>query len=359
VRPAAASAAQEAPAAASLLQLEDASAASSGEALRVQATRRAVRFLTEAAGTLRSSALVAAAGRVAAAKDHFVKVRTIIRDLMAKLEADAEAEATQKSFCDESMAKSTDARDRAQSYIEELTATKHREETLIPKLEEEIAELSQDIADLKKQLNEATQLRQEDSDENKRKRGTAKEGEAAVDMALSVLNQFYSSAATALIQKKYEPEGGDREGNTVSDSAPEVFGDNYRGDQSSSKGIIGLLEVIMEDFVRTYDTLEVEEMQAEEEYDALKRDIEAAIKSKSESKDGKEERVKSGKVTLVETEDDLEEQNGLLDTAKDTLQQLKKQCVDGEETYEERVADRKKEIEALKHAHAVLEDWQA
>merc|ERR1719395_446892 len=87
-------------------------------------------------------------------KDHFVKVRGLIKDLIAKLEADAEAEAEQKSFCDKEMAKAIETRDAANAKLEEMAAAISRKETQKAELEEDIAELAEAIAELQKALNE-------------------------------------------------------------------------------------------------------------------------------------------------------------------------------------------------------------
>ena len=52
-----------------------------------------------------------------APQDHFVKVRTLIKDLLSKLKSDAEAEATQKGFCDKEMSKAINQRDEQQDLI--------------------------------------------------------------------------------------------------------------------------------------------------------------------------------------------------------------------------------------------------
>merc|ERR1719364_56831 len=92
-------------------------------------------------------------------EDHFVKVRGMIKDLVAKLEADASAEADQKAWCDEEMEKSTSKRDENIGAMEGDLASKSSAEAKIAKLEEEIATLMSEVAELTKALNEATQLR--------------------------------------------------------------------------------------------------------------------------------------------------------------------------------------------------------
>jgi len=61
----------------------------------------------------------------------------------------------------------------------------------------------------------------------------------------------------------------------------------------------------------------------------------------------------------MDTENDHKEQSDILAIQKKELDELTKRCIQGEETYEERVAKRNQEIEALQQALTILRDWQA
>jgi chromosome segregation ATPase len=324
---------------------------------RESGPRKVAELLASAGQKMKSQVLALAALRVQATEDHFVKVRQIIKDLIARLEADAESEATQKTFCDEAMTAAMTSRDDANSEIETLAAEKAKLESEKATLEKEIAELAAAIADLKQALIEATELRQAEQAENEKTIATAEEGEAAVKEALKVLEEFYSNA---FVQKgKYVPPNSDREGKTVSDRAPEIFDTTYHGDQTESKGIIGLLEIIVSDFERTISTVKTEEEIAEAAFQKFKTETEATIDEKTKSKEEKEARVKDIEDLLVENKDNTLEQEELLKAALAQLEGLHGQCVAGEETYEDRVAKREKEIEALKEALQILIDWQS
>eukprot|EP00929_Paragymnodinium_shiwhaense_P035257 TRINITY_DN1905_c0_g1_i1.p2 TRINITY_DN1905_c0_g1~~TRINITY_DN1905_c0_g1_i1.p2 ORF type:complete len:708 (-),score=332.22 TRINITY_DN1905_c0_g1_i1:78-2201(-) len=332
---------------------------SQNQALSAQAIiDKATQVLTKASKKLGSSVLLAAAVRVDASKDHFVKVREIIKDLVARLEADAEAEATHKSFCDKAMAENVQNRDDAKAEVEGLTSEKSQLNAEEAKLAKEIAQLAKDIAALNKALKEATELRSNEKAENEATVDTAKEGKAGVELALKLLSEFYSGAAGGSFVQ-YVPPNSDRSGKTVGDLAPEVFTDEYKGSQSESKGIIGILEVILSDFERTIQTVTDEETAAQEEFDLFKEATETDISDKNESKKTKEGRVSEIHDELVENANSLKDEGEKLTTSEKALAELKKQCIDGEETYEERVAKRQKEIEALKEAHAILENWQS
>jgi len=251
------------------------------------------------------------------------------------------------------MTESVQSRDAASQSIESLEATSSQLQSEEALLTEEVASLSADIAALGKALNEATTLRNEESTENSKTIATATEGKNAVDVALHVLGEFYGS----FLQAKYVPPDSDREGKTVGDRAPEIWEGEYSGKSADSKGILGLLEVIKSDFERTIETVTSEEKAAQEEFSAFEDDTNTEISAKTSSKGTKEKRITDIKVELADTSDALAEQKTLLADALKALDSLKAMCVDGEETYAERVAKREKEIEALKQAHQILEDW--
>merc|ERR1712194_360945 len=89
--------------AASFLQLRGSSRVSAGQVQQVQ------KLLEARAASLGSPVLSAIAMKVAASEDHFAKVRQIIEDLIARLEKEATAEATQKTFCDKEMKAAAEA----------------------------------------------------------------------------------------------------------------------------------------------------------------------------------------------------------------------------------------------------------
>jgi len=301
--------------------------------------------------------LSAVALKVSLSEDHFVKVRQIIKDLVARLESEADSERTQKSFCDDEMKKAVEQRDSEQSKVEGLKAEITGKEADKAQLMQEIASLSEQIAENKKAMLEATELREAESRENDKTVSEAGAGKEAVMQAIEVLKKFYGDAA--LVQKSsFVPTNSDRSGKTVADLAPGVFDEDYKGSQEASKGIIGMLDVILADFERTGKTVTQEEADALEAFVSFKTENEADTLAKEgavTTKEGEVATIQDGLVTLT---DDLQTAEKSHAGALSELEKLHTMCVAGEETYEERVAKRTKEIEALKEAHDILENWQ-
>merc|ERR1719310_757483 len=180
-------------------------------------------------------------------EDHFVKVRGMIKDMVAKLEADAAAEGDQKAWCDSEMEKATSKRDENIGSMEGDLATKTKAESTIAKLKEEIQTLLEEISELTKSLNEATEIRGKEKAENTKTLADATAGLAGVTKAMKILKDFYDNA---FIQTNaaYKPPNSDASGNTVGDLAPDSFSGDFAGNQDAASGIIGQLDVIKSDF---------------------------------------------------------------------------------------------------------------
>merc|ERR1719214_193138 len=154
--------------------------------------RKMMSFLRTQAKTLKSDALGAL--MIQMREDHFVKVRGMIKDMITKLEADAAAEGDQKAWCDSEMEKATSKRDENIGAMEGDLAQKTTAEAKIAKLNEEIQTLLDEIAELNKSLNEATQLRGKENAENTKTLADANGGLAGVKKAMKILKDFYENA---------------------------------------------------------------------------------------------------------------------------------------------------------------------
>merc|ERR1719217_833197 len=290
-------------------------------------------------------------------EDHFVKVRGMIKDMVAKLEADAAAEGDQKQWCDDEMKKTTEARDEAIANMEGDLASKTSAESKITKLTEEIQDLMTEIAELKKALNEATQLRALESKDNAKTTAEATAGLAGVKQAIKILKDFYDNAFVQT-GAGYVPPNADASGNTVGDLAPDTFSGDFSGNQDAASGIIGQLDVIKSDFEGTISATESAESDADSEYNDFKSETESDISEKEGSVKTKEGEVRDTTADLTGFKEDLKEHTELKADALKELAKLKPACVDTGSDYDEKVARREQEIESLKNAYVILDEMR-
>merc|ERR1719271_1742581 len=132
--------------------------------------------------------------------------------------------------------------------------------------------------------------------------------------------------------------------------APDAgFDDTYQGSQGASTGILGMMEVIQGDFERTIkETTEAEE-QAKRDFIEYDRETRMSIAAKKNA-------LEATTTELTEVMDNLSTQGDELRTQ----QELLPGCVaDPGMSYDERVARRNQEMQALKDAYCILDDQEA
>jgi len=307
---------------------------------------RVVEMLQTRAKKLGSKYLALMATR--ASEDPFAKVKKMIKDLIVKLMEEANAEADQHAYCETELATNKQTREIKSSEVEQLTAEIEEQEALFTKLTTEITELSDEVAAIKGEQKKATDIRTAEKETNTATIADAKVAQAAVEKATTVLKEFYSSVAAGSAALMQDGTGLKQEMSQAASLDP------YKGQQSGSGGIMGMLEVILSDFAR----LETETSQAEDSAASLyekfmnesNEDVavkETEIEHKSDKKDTCAEDIRELKKTLELTQTEL-------DKALEYYEKLKAECVDTQLSYEERVKMREEEIQSLQEALKVL-----
>merc|ERR1719375_2286227 len=286
-------------------------------------------------------------------EDHFVKVRGMIKDMVAKLEADAAAEGDQKAWCDEEMGSATSQRDENIGAIEGDLAAKTKAESFIAKTTEEVNALMQEIADITKGLNEAQELRSKEKAENTKAISDATAGLAGVTKAMKILKDFYDNAFVQ-IKSHYTPSAQDK----MKDMAPATFSGENHGNQDAASGILGMMDVIKSDFEAGIESTKAQEEEDESEFQDYKSEAEGDISEKEGSVKTKEGEVKSTTGELMDFKDNLKEHTELKADALEELAKLKPACVDTGSDYAEKVARREQEIESLKNAYVIFDEMR-
>lgn len=318
--------------------------------------KKVIDTLHGAAGRTRSTVLASVTIRIKMAEDHFVKVRKLITDLMKKLRADAESEADQKSFCDKNMKKSTSDRDEAQGALEmadaKLTTLTAKKNDLI----DDIARLQSEIAATKKGELEQTELRGEDKANIEQTIALAQEGIAAVNYALNLMRDFYKQPS--FLQGPRYATITDSDGNSLNDLAPENPSSRYAGSTTEGKGIIGIMEVILSDFQRTIAAAKQDNDLSKSAFRRFEQKADKEVAEKNKKIETAQTELTSTEAAILAQEGELAKQKEIVESCKTTLEDMRSMCVQGEETWEERKKKREEEIEALKSALEILEDWQ-
>jgi DNA repair exonuclease SbcCD ATPase subunit len=286
---------------------------------------RVAGFLKERAHKSGSKILSLIAVRVA--EDPFKKIKKMIEDMVSKLMEEANEEAEHKGFCDTEMGTNKNTRDTKTEEVDKLNALIEELTAAISQLGKEAAQLADEITAIDTAVFEATSVRTEEKAKNTQTIADAKVASEATARATQVLKDFYSSNAGP-------------------------------AQSSSSTGILGMLEVIQSDFVRLETETTASEDAAAKAFTEFSRESSkskavktTSMKHKTNGKTTKEGDLETAKKDLAGTQEEL-------DAALAYFEKLKPSCVEAGESYEERVARRKEEIESLTDALKILEDTQ-
>jgi predicted nucleic acid-binding Zn-ribbon protein len=304
---------------------------------------RVVEFLRSKAQKTGSQFLALIASH--AAEDPFAKVKSMIKDLIVKLMEEANAEADHKGFCDAELATNKQTREIKSSEVESLSSDIDKNEADISQLSEEITVLSDDIASINSQQQEAARIRNEEHEKNMVTINDAKVAQNAVEKAMKVLKEFYDKAAEAAFVQST---------NGLDQEMAAATKEPYKGMAAGGGNVVDFLDVILSDFARLEaetSTEESEQASAHEKFMNESSEDKAVKEAEMKHKQGKRDNLQRLNHNLGK---ELEMTQGELDAAMAYYDKLKPDCVDQGLSYEDRVQQRKEEIESLKEALQIL-----
>merc|ERR1719373_936799 len=217
-------------------------------------------------------------------------------------------------------------------------------------LAEELAELKTAIEELVDARRTAEAERDAEHEENMATIDEAQQGLKALDICIDLLDKFYKTIAKetvdlSLAQASPEEDAPD---------AGFANGEAYTGAQSESGGILGMLDVMKSDFVRTVQETQQAEAQAVQDHLEFMTQSGKSLKQKEEAESQKDAQKTDRESKLGEASDKLKEETDMVKTAIKELLDLKPACVDTGMSYADRVAHREDEIAALNKALCIL-----
>jgi len=298
----------------------------------------AVRFVRQLAKKQRSSSLSQLASRMASEvrfgtgsqADIFAKIKGLVSDMIEKLEAEAEADATKKAYCDKELAETNTKKDDKTAEIEKLTAKIEQQAAQAAKLKEEVATLESELAALVREQAEMDKIRAEEKAQWEVNSAEMEKGLNGIKLALKVLNEYYAKADKA-----------------------------HSSGDGASTGIIGLLEVCESDFSKGLTEMNAAEETAQNTYDQESKENEIEKTTKQQDVKYKTKEATGLDKSNAELTSDKENVEVELSAVNEYLKKIEDECIAKPETYEDRKARREAEIAGLKEALTVLENETA
>merc|ERR1719262_1005492 len=231
--------------------------------------------------------------------DPFKKIKELISEMITKLEKEAEAEATEKAYCDEQLAKTEAKKAELDDTIAKLTNKIDRAASRSASLKEEVVQLEAELAELAKTQSEMDSIRREENANYKVAKAELTQGLGGVRKALSVLRDYYGSAA-AMIQEE-QP------------AAPQ----QHAKSSGAGGSIINILEVCESDFATNLAKEESEEADSAESYEKTTQENKVATATKSQDAKYKTKEAAGLDKEIAELSSDRDTSNSELSAVMD------------------------------------------
>merc|ERR1712203_962239 len=340
----------------SLVQLEKSSLKSRADL----AGREVLEMVRSLAKKEHSSALNQLASRIAAVArygsvnhaDVFGKVKGLIQDMIAKLEKEAGAEATEKAYCDEQIAKTEAKKSDLEQDISKMTSKIDQAAAKSARLKGEVRELEAELAALARAQAEMDKIRSETHADYEAAKADLQLGLSGVREALRTLRDYYGGAAS-MIQANTDPAAFMQR--MTQPAAPELH--TKAGGAGGS--IIDILEVVESDFATNLAKEEAEEEDAQSEYERVSQENAVTRTLKNQDVKYRTLEAKSQDATVADYSADRQAASAELSAVLDYYSKIKDRCIAKPEIYAERARRRQAEITGLKEALSILEDETA
>jgi len=281
--------------------------------------------------------------------DVFAKVKGLINDMIAKLEKEAEAEATEKAYCDEEMSKTEAKKGELEGVVTRLTSKIDLAAAKSAELKGEVKTLQAELAKLAKEQASMDAIRAEEKAAYDKAKAELEAGIGGVQKALGVLRDYYEGGA-ALLQK-----AGGFDSFMQQPAAPK----KHSKSGGAGGSIIDILEVCESDFTKNLADEETEEADAIAVYEKTTQDNKLANTMKTQDVKYKTKEYKGLDKSISELSAERDNTNTELSAVLEYYAKIKDRCVAKPETYEERKARREAEIKGLKEALTILEEETA
>merc|ERR1712156_1078922 len=192
-----------------------------------------------------SAALAQLASRISAVLrfgsaggDPFAKVKGLIQDMIARLEKEAGADATEKAYCDEQLAKTAAKKAELEEDVATQTSRIDKAAASSAQLKEDVKTLQAELTALAKGQAEMDRIRQESHAAFVTAKADLELGLAGVRKAIGVLRDYYGASASMLQDES-------KFGNFMQQpDAPET----HTKAQGAGGSIINILQVCESDF---------------------------------------------------------------------------------------------------------------
>jgi len=260
----------------------------------------------------------------------FRKVKSLLREMLDKLMDRQAEESKHAEMCDREMGKTTKSQRRKEDDIQKIKDRLEALQADLAETNDDIKSTTNDLKDMQVSLSEAESVRKKEH----------KNAGAAVKMyadAVSLLER-----ARNVLKSHYKS----------SDDDPEDKGRKFR--QGTSTGVVGLLEIAIDDFKASHkEAMDAEDF-AEHDFQRLQSDNSIRMAVFEKDLEYKSRAKVKAEFDESNMKNDLQSYEKELSAVDSYMDKLKASCIVRGPSYEEKKSKREAELKSLKEALSII-----
>jgi chromosome segregation ATPase len=277
--------------------------------------------------------------------DAFTKVKAAIDNMISQLKIDMADEVKHKDFCNTEFHSNESQTTEADRKLDALKATEDDLEASIANFETEIKTLTAEIAEMRVEMQSATNDRKAESHVFQTAVQDQREMQQILKKAVNRMDQFYNSKeGEAFLQAHQGPPPGLTKG-------------GYKKNAGAG-GVVGMLQEIISDSKESEMELIKSEQSAIAAYEEFIGNSNTGIADRQRATVNATENKAAADKELVQTKEDISATLTELEKLAEYNQQLHKSCDFVLKNFEVRQTARGEEIEALQQAKSILSGAQ-
>jgi flagellar hook-basal body complex protein FliE len=347
----------------SLLQIRASSGSSQRAKARQLTASSVIKNIQNLAKQQHSGSLAQLASRIAAELrysavrhgDPFKNIKSMIANMVSKLEKEASEEATEKAYCDEELAKTKTKQGELEDGVTKLDAKIGKAASNSAALKEEVAEIMSELSALTKEQATMDSVRREESASYQATKKDLEAGLGGVRKALSVLRDYYGSSSSAALLQSDDADSDEMSSlmqQAVKQPSPPEKAEKKTG---AGAGIIQLLELCESDLAKNLASEDAEESDAQSTYEKQTQTNKINKAQKEQDSKYKTQEFKGLDKSIAELQADEATETDELNAVNQYYGKVKERCIAKPTSYEELKARRDAEIQGLKEALASVE----
>jgi septal ring factor EnvC (AmiA/AmiB activator) len=309
-------------------------------------------------------------------KVNFEKIIKMIDDMVALLGKEQKDDDEKKAYCEASLDKAEDEKKELEHAIDDLSTAIEENQGSIESLTHEIADLTQGIKELDKAVADATETRKEEHAEYVQDLAANNAAKDVIAFAKNRLQKFYNPKLYVAPPKRElteEQRITQNMGGTLAPTAapggiagtgisalqdappppPETYGAYAKKGQESA-GVMAMMDMLVADLDKEIQEMEVEEKNAQAEYEQFMADSAAKRADDSKSISEKEEAKAGLSADLVKMTGERKSKVAEAMAKAQYIKNLHAECDWLVSNFDVRKEARAGEVDSLKKAKAVL-----